>query len=105
MKVKKIVKMNRIFPNKGQDLILEVEFDETISNFVLRFTTDDDTEITISKSELIDGNLVKLNATELSTLSEGILKCYAQIKYADTDFDDDTYDDVQCIQTNYYIKL
>lgn len=96
--------IKRLYPSKGQDVIFTVEYEDNIQDFSLTFQTDNSGHtFTKYKSDLTEDNLLKLNCDELVALGNGILRCYARIKSADADFPDTTYDDVQFIQTDYYL--
>lgn len=95
--------MIKIYPN--QDIIMEVEFDETIDSFELSFYTDNkDVNVKRTKADLKEGNLIKINSSELEPLNTGVLKCLIHTQTEDMDFNDDEYDEIQIINTDYYIK-
>ena len=95
--------MIKIYPE--QDIILEVEFDETIDSFELSFYTDNkDVNVKRTKADLKEGNLIKINSSELEQLNTGVLKCLIHTQTEDMDFNDDEYDEIQIINTDYYIK-
>lgn len=92
-----------IYP--GQDIIMAVEFDETIDTFDLSFfTSNPEVCVQRTKSDLKEGNLIKINSSELENLNTGELKCRVHMQTEDMDFNDDEYDEIQIINTNYYIK-
>lgn len=95
--------MIKIYPN--QDIIMEVEFDETIDTFELSFFTDSPSVcINRTKADLKEGNLIKINSSEIAELNTGVLKCRIHLQTEDMDFNDDEYDEIQIINTDYYIK-
>ena len=95
--------MIKIYPE--QDIILEVEFDETIDSFELSFYTDNkDVNVKRTKADLKEGNLIKINSSELEQLNTGVLKCLIHTQTEDMEFNDDEYDEIQIINTDYYIK-
>lgn len=97
--------MIKIYPNKGQDLIMQVIFDESIDNFQLTFYTDNiESGITKTNQDLKEENLIKINASELAPLNSGMLKCLSHTQTVDDDFNDNRYDEIQEITTEYYIK-
>lgn len=95
--------MIRVYPNEDQDVMITVTFDDSISDFTLEFFTDKEAVITKTKNDLVD-NICKIDAEDLNTLASGVLRCFAKIKYNDSDYKDGTFDDVQFIQTDFYIK-
>ncbi len=95
--------MKRVYPDRDEDLIFQVIFDEEhIEDFVLTFKTIGNTSFTKTKAQL-EEDVMKLSSTELETLPDGVLRCYANITSSDPAFPDDTYDDIQYIETDYYI--
>lgn len=95
--------MIKIYPN--QDIIMEVEFDETIDSFELSFYTNNkDVNVKRTKADLKERNLIKINSSELEPLNTGVLKCQIHTQTEDMDFNDDEYDEIQIINTDYYIK-
>lgn len=97
--------MTIIYPNNGQDLILQIIPDESITSFVLTFYTNNtDNGIVKTNSDLKEDNLIKLNSSELAELDKGALKCLVLTRTTDDDFDDNYYNEVQIIPTDFYIK-
>ena len=71
--------MIKIYPE--QDIILEVEFDETIDSFELSFYTDNkDVNVKRTKADLKEGNLIKINSSEL--LPRVVISACSMILYA-----------------------
>lgn len=95
--------MKRVYPDRDEDLIFQVIYDEeNIDNFKLTFKTIGEASFTKTKAQL-EEDMIKLSSTELKTLPDGVLRCYATITSLDSVFPDDTYDDIQYIETDYYI--
>ena len=97
--------IQRIYPHKGSDLIFQIVFLEDVDDFNLTFFTDNSSSgITKSKTDLKEDNLIKIEASELATLNEGLLKVFMEIKTSDSDFQDGYYNEIQEMDTNYYLK-
>lgn len=53
---------------------MEVEFDETIDSFELSFYIDnEDVNVKKTKTDLKEGNMIKINSSELEPLNTGVL--------------------------------
>lgn len=97
--------IKRIYPSKGQDVIFEISVDDNIDSFTLTFyTTTPTSGVVREMTDIKEGNLIKINASELATLDNGLLKCMAHTQTEDSDFNDDEYDEIEIIDTDFYIK-